>query len=109
MGLKKVNDMEGHKAGDALLLRACNCIKKHFYDWSVFRLGGDEFLVVSNHADEQSIYERMQRLREDMVKDNARMAVGSVFEMSYQGDFDALLTKADSRMYEDKRSFYEKV
>ncbi len=108
MGLKKINDIKGHKAGDELLIRACNCIKKHFYDQSVFRLGGDEFIVISENLDEQSMHARVSLLKEDMVKEEARMAIGCVFEMSYQGDFDTLLAKADGEMYEDKRNYYKK-
>jgi diguanylate cyclase (GGDEF)-like protein len=51
IGLKAVNDAEGHAAGDALLLRAVEVIRAHLraYDLIV-RLGGDEFLCVMSGA-----------------------------------------------------------
>ena len=39
-GLKHVNDTMGHKAGDQLILRACDCLSKAFGDYCVFRIGG---------------------------------------------------------------------
>ena len=53
MGLKKVNDTQGHQAGDDLLLRACGCLKKQFDREELFRIGGDEFLVLFKGNDKE--------------------------------------------------------
>lgn len=107
MGLKKVNDTEGHKAGDQLLLRACECIKKQFDRQKMFRLGGDEFLVIAKGIGKEEIDKRIAALKVDMVEQKARMALGFVWEESYGGDYDEVLAKADNIMYEDKRKYYE--
>ncbi len=109
MGLKKVNDTEGHQAGDHLLLRACDCIKRHFVNQKMFRLGGDEFLVITNGMDKDDIHNRIDALKIDMIEQNAKMALGFVWEDSYKGDYDAVLAKADYIMYEDKRRYYESL
>jgi diguanylate cyclase (GGDEF)-like protein len=47
VGLKAINDAQGHDSGDALLQRAVKMIRGHLrsYD-SIVRVGGDEFLCV---------------------------------------------------------------
>lgn len=107
MGLKKVNDTEGHQAGDRLLLRACECIKKYFGRQKMFRLGGDEFLVITKSLEKEDIEKRISDLKINMIEQEARMALGFVWEDNYSGDYDAMLAKADNIMYEDKRSYYE--
>lgn len=107
MGLKKVNDTEGHQAGDQLLLRACDCIRRHFGRQAMFRLGGDEFLVIAKGLQKHQIDKKIEALRVDMVEQKARMAVGFVWEDHFAGDYDTVLAKADHIMYEDKRHYYE--
>ena len=45
-GLKRVNDSMGHEAGDQLILRACDSLKKAFGEYGLFRIGGDELLAL---------------------------------------------------------------
>lgn len=109
MGLKKVNDAQGHQAGDQLLMRACECIKKHFVNQAMFRLGGDEFLVITKGLTKENIEKCIESLKIDMVEQDARMAIGFVWEDSYCGDYDVLIAKADDIMYENKRKYYEEL
>lgn len=62
-GLKQVNDTEGHKAGDRLILRACDCLREVFGDQSLFRIGGDEFLVLCARMGEKELAERVESLK----------------------------------------------
>lgn len=106
MGLKKVNDREGHQAGDKLLLRVCECLKRQFGDYSLFRIGGDEFLALCAGITEEELLGRAGALREDMQENSALMAIGSVWRSHSRENMDKLLAEADSRMYEDKRRYY---
>ena len=45
-GLKKKNDECGHEAGDDMIVSVAECLKTVFGDRRVFRMGGDEFLVL---------------------------------------------------------------
>ena len=109
--LKTMNDTYGHEAGDKLLIKAANSIRKvtsnkvHGY-----RLGGDEFLMVACDVTKEEVdvlKERWQKELErlNMADDgiNCVIAVGVVYgEKEY--DLGALMKEADSLMYEDKKS-----
>ena len=106
MGLKRINDNEGHQAGDALIKRACDCLKQAFGEYDLFRMGGDEFLVMCAGITEQELHERTEELVKKMRKNAALMAIGSIWRPCSDGDFKKLLAEADDRMYENKRAYY---
>ncbi len=106
MGLKRVNDNLGHIEGDRLLLRAAECLKRQFRITDLYRIGGDEFLVLCCGLTEQDFSERVKALREDMVKCGARMALGCLWTSEVQ-DVDALIRTADERMYCEKQEYYK--
>lgn len=106
MGLKRVNDTEGHQAGDELLLRACECLKNHFDLEELFRIGGDEFLVLCKGQSQEEFLDKIRLVREDMKQNKAMMALGYVWESVDKEGLDHLLTKADEKMYEEKRAYY---
>ena len=54
-GLKAVNDLHGHKEGDACIKGACEKVCRIFSHSPVFRVGGDEFAVISQGMDYDAI------------------------------------------------------
>lgn len=103
MGLKHVNDTMGHQEGDQLLMRACECLNRQFGEYALFRIGGDEFLGLCPGISSQELERRAALLDDDMEQNDARMALGYIWEPAYSGKFDDLLAESDCRMYEDKR------
>lgn len=108
MGLKKANDTKGHQAGDQLLMRACGCLKRIFGDYALFRVGGDEFLVLCAGMDKAELLKRAEKLRSDMKEADAVMAIGCVWRPDGKEDMDQLIKQADERMYEEKRELHAK-
>lgn len=106
MGLKHVNDTQGHHAGDELLLRAVQCLKRHFREEELFRIGGDEFLVLYKKRDEIEFVRKIELLKEDMKQSEAAMALGYIWEDNCEKEMDQLLMEADEKMYQDKRNYY---
>src|SRR6476646_3723652 len=62
-GLKMINDTFGHRAGDESLIEVANLLSKGVrHSDVVARIGGDEFGVLLESADEQSAQETAARL-----------------------------------------------
>lgn len=108
-GLKKVNDTQGHEMGDRLLKDACGSLRRVLGDFGLFRIGGDEFLAVSNGVSQEELDERVRLLKEDMKEHDVNMAVGRVWTKEAPRNSDALLTEAEKLMYQDKAEFYKRT
>ncbi|MBO6173939.1 MAG: diguanylate cyclase [Lachnospira sp.] len=108
-GLKNVNDTQGHEAGDKLILRASDCLKKIFSDYGIFRIGGDEFLVLCPEITEDDLYKKTEQLKECLKKSNSLMAVGAAWRENFYEGLDKLLTESEHNMYIDKSEYYRKA
>lgn len=108
-GLKNVNDTQGHEAGDKLILRASDCLKKIFSDYGIFRIGGDEFLVLCPEITEDDLYKKTEQLKECSKKSNSLMAVGAAWRENFYEGLDKLLTESEHNMYIDKSEYYRKA
>jgi diguanylate cyclase (GGDEF)-like protein len=66
---KKYNDLHGHSAGDAVLLRMSRFLMRHVRaEEAVVRMGGDEFLVVllgTSGEDTERVVRRLQTAAKD--------------------------------------------
>ncbi len=103
--LKKVNDTEGHQAGDRYIRSACRIICDTFKHSPVFRVGGDEFTVIVQGSDHECIEELMEQLYERNRK--ARLTGGIVIacgKAEYRGDVCTahVFERADKEMYINK-------
>ena len=107
LGLKKINDNLGHKAGDELIIRASTCLKEIFNKKSIYRVGGDEFLVLCKDIEEDVFLDKVKVLREKMKEYDANMSLGYIWK-SEVIDLDEYVAQADKLMYEEKRAFYKK-
>jgi diguanylate cyclase (GGDEF)-like protein len=105
-GLKRVNDQQGHKAGDMLLVGASECLRGAFAGYDMFRIGGDEFLVLCTGITEEQLIHRIERLKNDATEHAVVIAVGYVWRPDGTENMDRLLAEADRKMYEDKRQYY---
>ena len=105
--LKKVNDIEGHQAGDQYLRDACRIVCTVFKHSPVFRIGGDEFAVISQGNDYARIGELIQTV-EDHNKEASRIGgiVIACGMAKYEGDerVAPVFERADQRMYENKNA-----
>lgn len=70
---KKVNDSGGHKAGDEVLVAVANIISAYFRSTDIcVRLsgGGDEFLVLMTHSEQELVLSKAEELRKGVEKDS---------------------------------------
>ena len=105
-GLKRVNDSQGHAAGDRLILNACDCLKEVFDGYGLFRIGGDELLALCSGIAEDALDKKVAELRQIMPEYEVVMAVGAVWRPDSKAGIDRLLSEADRLMYDDKAAYY---
>ena len=106
-GLKKINDFEGHLAGDDLIRRAAKALNSTFEGRDIFRVGGDEFVVIMKNVSEDAVQEYIEKLRQNAAKLDVSFSAG----YSITDDpkcIEETLKEADMNMYNDKRKFYNK-
>ncbi len=110
---KEINDKYGHLAGDYVLKKVVNVIKKNIRsstDW-IARYGGEEFIIVLNNTDSSSAFLLAERIRLSIENtifkykdDNISVTVSiGVTAMSDKiNDKDQLLERVDENLYKAK-------
>jgi diguanylate cyclase (GGDEF)-like protein len=103
-GFKQVNDTQGHAAGDRLLRTASACWSSALRDSDVLgRTGGDEFAVILEQTDAETAAVVAGRLEESLSAGDVSVATG-IATWSREEDAEALLSRADAAMYQEKSS-----
>ncbi len=106
-GLKKMNDENGHEAGDHMLWSAANTLSEVFEEYEVYRAGGDEFTVICENCGKDEFEEKIVNLREKTAYPSViTCAVGSYYASKGE-DIRYSMHEADQEMYRDKESFYK--
>ena len=105
-GLKRINDTQGHEAGDHLLQQAVRHMKALSGDNAVFRMGGDEFMVIARNASEQQAQQLVRELLARYRSSGISMALGVVVCQTPIANIDEALSQADREMYTDKERIY---
>lgn len=108
---KRINDAYGHAAGDTLLQRIAQVLVEHVRDTdTVARVGGDEFLMLLTDAQTDTARPILERMREGLQEittpANApvRVSIGACTFYRPLESIEAMIRKADERMYQVKRS-----
>ena len=106
-GLKATNDASGHEAGDRLLIAAAELLKETFDGYELYRVGGDEFMVLCPNMDEKDYKERLEYIRNIQKKrGDVILAIGGKYATKISQVIDDM-KDADIEMYENKKEYYE--
>ena len=103
--LKIVNDNEGHKAGDQYIRDACRTICNTFKHSPVFRVGGDEFAVISQGDDYARIDELIEVMREhntEALQNGGIVIACGMARYGNETNVAMVFERADDAMYENK-------
>ena len=111
--LKRINDTYGHEHGNFALKKCCDMLCKVFNKSSVFRIGGDEFVIILENEDYEQIEEKINQFnnmlneqKEDpslQVWEKISAAIGfAKFEPSQDEGVSNVFKRADKAMYTRK-------
>jgi len=112
-GFKQVNDRFGHAIGDVLLCKVAERLKRAVrLEDTVFRIGGDEFVILLPETSEiEATYLAKRAIEKISVPFDLGLgpairiglSIGSAFAPVDGGDPDTLLSCSDNALYEAKR------
>ena len=105
-GLKEVNDRYGHDRGDSLLKTFADIVKNTFEEGNMYRIGGDEFVIICTNISEPAFRERVRKLRGNIEESGCRAAVGCTWDEDSE-NIQNIIKSADGEMYADKKRFYQ--
>ena len=108
-GLKKENDTKGHEAGDRLIQRSADVLAETADREHVFRMGGDEFLLIAENKTAQEADALLQQLQAIYAERHLSVALGCAVKKSPITNIDAVLSETDALMYENKRRMHEQA
>lgn len=108
--LKRANDTMGHSAGDILIRGIASVLREAVgNDGKVYRIGGDEFVVLIRDINDEGIHKILNRIEKCRVKyneeNNVHLDFAKGVSLYAEGDmtFENLVARADAEMYKDKR------
>lgn len=108
--LKKTNDTYGHEIGDLLIKEAADYMRSFFLKSDLFRMGGDEFVIILSGEDYDNRNQLLKKFEEGMdypISLKPEVKVSIAFGMANCPgeckDYDSLVELADERMYQKKK------
>ena len=106
-GLKLANDTLGHAAGDKLIKDACSLICEYFTHGAVYRIGGDEFVVILQKKGFDTMHEVIEdinRVIEDNIKNKEVVIAIGHSELTKDDQLvHDVFERADKMMYQRKQ------
>lgn len=104
--LKSVNDSFGHSIGDKMLIATTKILKECFIGDNIYRVGGDEFIVISLNTTYEEFMNKVELMNSRF--DNGR--ISRSYGVSYSNDnanVSTLVSSAENEMYVYKRKHHE--
>lgn len=105
-GLHEINNRDGHDAGDKMLFTIADLCKKHFVNHSIFRMGGDEFLILCKNVNEKDAMTASKNLYNAIERAGYSISYGVELQES-DFNLDEIVNKADAKMMGFKKDYYK--
>ena len=118
--LKMINDNYGHEEGNYAIKKVCEYVCNTFVHSPVFRIGGDEFVVILKGSDYSIVYSLIANFKHELFmleKDESlkpwqriSAAIGyAEYDNKLDSSINDVFKRADQKMYEDKKEMKAKM
>ena len=107
-GLKTINDTYGHAAGDEALITLALCFSKAVrVRQSVYRMGGDECVIVCRKTSKENVEAIVKRINDYVSQTKYSCSIGYSYHEEGTINLEELLKESDKKMYSCKSDYYK--
>ena len=105
VGLHEINNHLGHRSGDAMLCFIANAARKFFVSSRIYRIGGDEFVILTPNQPPYSVWVAVDKMRAFLRAKEYEISVG-IQNTNNLRKLEAAVNKAEQAMQQDKLAYY---
>ena len=105
IGLHEVNNHLGHKQGNLMLCEFADAARAFFGDDRLYRIGGDEFVIISSAHTEAQTRKQLNYMRERLHTQGCEISVG-VASSESTSDLPKIIEQAENEMRREKKEYY---
>lgn len=106
VGMHEVNEHLGHRSGDTLLCCLANAARKFFATSRVYRIGSDEFVILTPNEPPYSVWSTADRMRAFLKEKDYAISVG-IQQTADLRHLDEAVAKAEAAMRQDRQAYYD--
>ncbi|WP_317367243.1 EAL domain-containing protein [uncultured Tyzzerella sp.] len=106
-GINKINETQGQECGDRAIKEVSEALKKYFRKEDIYRIGGDEFVVLSENITKDTFSQKVNSVNRyflDLMEYS--VSIGYLWR-DKNLDIKHLTRKADEYMYQAKKTYYD--
>lgn len=104
-GLHEVNNHLGHKYGDKMLTEISTVLKNNFAENPIFRIGGDEFVVLYVNKPQNYMVEPLRRTINEVKAKKYEISIGHKWR-NRNVNVKVIIDMAEKIMQENKKRYY---
>ncbi len=105
IGLHEVNNHLGHKQGNRMLCEFADAARAFFGDDRLYRIGGDEFVIISSAHTEAQTRKQLNYMRERLHTQGCEISVG-VASSESTSDLPKIIEQAENERRREKKEYY---
>lgn len=105
-GLHEINNHLGHQAGDKMLKTIANTLLHTFLHSDIYRIGGDEFVILCKNHELQDIYYKAEIVKQNLESKGYGLSIGIEWR-NKNLNMKNIISMAELSMQKNKRQYYQ--
>ncbi len=103
-GLGIINNMYNYEKGDELLKTICKALTTYFRTCDVYRIGGDEFVVICQDIEEEMFFDKINKSKERLNSTEYNASYGAIY-CKFTSDLKKNVETASNLMKKNKEQY----